>query len=85
MEHGAVRKLVRTVASASLVVGLAAGVASLEVLAASPATAAPSGQSGAFDDPGSGQNNGGDNGQKPPSDGGGLLGGVTGGLLGGKP
>ena len=54
MNHGAVRKLMRTVASAFLVLGTATGVAALGVLAASPAIAQPSGS--AFGDEGAGSN-----------------------------
>ncbi|HET9257877.1 MAG TPA: hypothetical protein VFO16_22120 [Pseudonocardiaceae bacterium] len=85
MDSGAVRKLMRTAASAALVLGLATGVAGL---AAAPAMAQPSGQGGTFEDPGNGSQPGSGNNGSAPGSGSptdavtGLLGGVTGG--GGK-
>jgi hypothetical protein len=84
MEQGAVRKLMRTVAAAALVLGTAVGVAGLGALVASPAIAAPNDHGGTFTDPGNGSNPG--SGSTPGTGGGtpsdpvsSLLGGITGG------
>ena len=83
MNDGAVRRLMRTAASAALVLGMASGLAGLGALAASPAIAQPSGTSA---DPGDGSTepgNGSAPGSGSPTDGiTGIVAGLTGG--GGK-
>lgn len=79
MNHGAVRKLTRAATLSLLVLTTTAGMASLEVLAASPAMAEAS-------DPGSGsgsQGNGSDPGSTPPAKDGNPATALLGSVLGG--
>jgi Spy/CpxP family protein refolding chaperone len=79
MKHGAVRKLTKAATLSLLVLTTTAGMASWEVLAASPAMAQAS-------DPGSGsggQGNGSDPGSASPAQPSNPVTGVVGGLLGG--
>ncbi len=80
MKHGAVRKLTKAATLSLLVLTTTAGVASWEVLAASPAMAEAT-------DPGSGTGtpgNGSDPGTTPPAKDGNPVTALVGGVLGGS-